>query len=267
MKRLFLLFAALLALASARVLFAYDYPDGFRETVEADWARQEATAERAIDQGEALKALAGRAAALLDRLEEDEAIDENRAAALRQEIDKVNGTDFDKLSVEKIRREYLALRWSVREAAFDNPLVKDIPIVFLKANRYVWQLIHEYLSYYYSHTNMRGGELMLLENPGFSFDARSLTGGKLPRGVFETPSLSFDGKTLYFAFADFTNVVPEDAPEETLQVIINRGYDHEIENYLARSDGKFHLYKLDLADGKIEQLTDGPDDDFDPAEL
>ncbi|MBQ3454134.1 MAG: hypothetical protein IJG25_04640 [Thermoguttaceae bacterium] len=142
MKRLFLLFAALLALASARVLFAYDYPDGFRETVEADWARQEATAERAIDQGEALKALAGRAAALLDRLEEDEAIDENRAAALRQEIDKVNGTDFDKLSVEKIRREYLALRWSVREAAFDNPLVKDIPIVFLKANRFVWQLIH-----------------------------------------------------------------------------------------------------------------------------
>ena len=213
MKRLTLLFAALFALVSARAVFSYDYPDGFREAVEADWARQEATANRAIDQSGALKALTERAAALLDRLEEDEAIEENRAAALRQEIDKIAGTDLAGLSAEEIRREYLALRWSVREAVFDNPLVKDIPIVFLKANRYVWQLIHEYLSYYYSHTNMDSGELMRLDNPGFSFDARSLTGGKLPRGAFETPSLSFDGKTLYFAFADLTNVVPEDAPE------------------------------------------------------
>ncbi|MBR2585697.1 MAG: hypothetical protein IKE64_09750 [Thermoguttaceae bacterium] len=267
MKRLTLLFAALFALVSARAVFSYDYPDGFREAVEADWARQEATANRAIDQSGALKALTERAAALLDRLEEDEAIEENRAAALRQEIDKIAGTDLAGLSAEEIRREYLALRWSVREAAFDNPLVKDIPIVFLKANRYVWQLIHEYLSYYYSHTNMDSGELMRLDNPGFSFDARSLTGGKLPRGAFETPSLSFDGKTLYFAFADFTNVVPEDAPELTLRAVIDRGYDYQLEDYLARSDGKFHLYKMDLASGKIEQLTDGPDDDFDPAEL
>ncbi|MBQ6620066.1 MAG: hypothetical protein IJH68_07975 [Thermoguttaceae bacterium] len=267
MKRLALLFTALAALACTPILFAFDYPDGFREAVEADWARQEVTADRMIDKASALSDLVGRSEALLERLEEDEAIDQTCAEALRQEIDRVKSCDIKALSPKEIAEKYLALRWRTREAALSNPLVKDIPIVFLKEDRYVWQLIHEYLSYYYSHTKMQGGELMLLENPGFSFEARSLTEGKLPRGVFETPSISFDGKTLYFAFADFTNVVSEKEPPITFRWLQIRGYDHDIEDYLARTDGKFHLYKMDLASGKIEQLTDGPDDDFDPAEL
>ena len=243
-------------------------PEGaFRRAVEYDWLRQEIAEGRSLESSEALAALCARIEPLLETLEEEEYIAPDAAAALREKLADAREGDFASLTPPQIRKRYLALRWQTRDVIFDNPLVKGIPIVFLKADRYVWQLIHEYLSYYYSHTNMVGGELMLLKNPGRSFEAESISEGKFPRGWFSTPSLSFDGRTLYFAFADFSKVVPEDAERKTLYEIIKRGYDDEIEAYLAREEGKFHLFKMDLKSGAVEQLTDGPDDDFDPAEL
>ena len=95
MKRLTLLLTALAAFSCTPILFAFDYPDGFREAVEADWARQEVTADRMIDKVSALSDLVGRSEALLDRLEEDEAIDQQGAEALRQEIDQVKSCDLE----------------------------------------------------------------------------------------------------------------------------------------------------------------------------
>ncbi|MBO7678153.1 MAG: hypothetical protein J6S75_00645, partial [Thermoguttaceae bacterium] len=145
MKRFTLLLTTFAALSCVPILFAFDYPDGFREAVEADWARQEVNADRMIDKVSALSDLVGRSEALLERLEEDEAIDQACAGALRQEIDQVKNCNLEELSPKEIAQKYLALRWRTREAALSNPLVKDIPIVFLKEDRYVWQLIHEYL--------------------------------------------------------------------------------------------------------------------------
>ena len=241
--------------------------DAFKRAVEYDWLRQEITAGRNLESPEALAALITRASELLDALEDEDAVTPADADNLRRAIRDAEADPIDTLSGVQIKEKYLALRWQAREAIFNNPLVKDIPIVFLKADRYVWQLIHEYLSYYYSHTNMTGGELMLLKNPGRSFEAESISAGKFPRGWFSTPSLSYDGKTLYFAFADFSNVVPEGTPRGTLYEIIERGYDNEIQDYLAREEGKYHLFKMNLETGETGQLTFGPDDDFDPAEL
>ncbi len=114
---------------------------------------------------------------------------------------------------------------------------------------------------------MTGGELLQLQHPGRSFDTKSLSSGKFPRGVFSTPSLSYDAKTLYFAFADFSKVIPEGAPQLTLKTIIDRGYDHNINKYLKTQEGKYHLFQMNLETGKVEQLTDGPADDFDPVLL
>ncbi len=257
------LFLTLFLFLSGAFLFA----DEFKDAVENDWIRQEKTAGRTIDSQDALTALISRTEALLQSLQDDEAISEEGSAALSNAIAQASAGDLQTLSADEIRARYLMLRWKNREAAFSNPLIQGKPIAFLKADRYVWQLIHEYLSYYYSQTSMCGGELMILKNPGFSFETESLTEGKLPRGVFETPNLSYDAKTLYFAFADFTNVVPEGKEPETLKVLMKRGRDNEIEEYMKRTEGKFHLYKMDLASGEITQLTEGEDDDFDPFEL
>ncbi|MBO7725081.1 MAG: hypothetical protein J6S40_01305, partial [Thermoguttaceae bacterium] len=253
--------------AVADAVKGYTPADAFRRAVEYDWLRQEITEGRTLESPEALAALCARIEPLLETLEEEEYITPDAAAALDEKLAAAQEDDFASLTPAQIRERYLALRWQARGAIFDNPLVKDIPIVFLKADRYVWQLIHEYLSYYYSHTNMVGGELILLKNPGRSFETVSLSAGKFPRGWFSTPSLSYDGKTLYFAFADFSKAVPEDAERGTLYEIIERGYDDEIDAYLAREEGKFHLFKMDLENGRVEQLTTGSDDDFDPAEL
>ena len=239
----------------------------FKRAVEYDWLRQEITAGRNLESPEALTDLLTRSSGLLDALEDQDCITPSDAEALRNLIDALRSEEIASFSPPKTKAWYLALRWQTREVIFNNPLVKDIPIVFLKADRYVWQLIHEYLSYYYSHTNMTGGDLMLLKNPGRSFEAESISAGKFPRGWFSTPSLSYDGKSLYFAFADFSNVIPEGTPRTTLFEIMERGYDDGIDAYLAREEGKFHLFKMNLADGSAEQLTFGPDDDFDPAEL
>lgn len=238
----------------------------FTKRIEDDWIRQEQTFGRSIDSPEALEALCDRGERLASALSDEELISDEKLAALRGELDRARENQENLAPAERQKR-YLALRWLMRDSAFANPLIQGIPVVFLKADRYVWQLIHEYLSYYYRHTNMVGGELLTLKNPGQSFETVSLSKGKFPRGVFSTPSLSFDAKTLYFAFADFSNVVPENAPKKTLQDIMDRGRDTEIDEYLAQSDGKYHLFKMDLATGQTEQLTDGPDDDFDPAEL
>ena len=71
-----------------------------------------------------------------------------------------------------------------RDAIFENPLVKGIPIVFLKADRYIWQLIHEYLSYYYNFTNMDGGELMVLNKNCLSTNAENPTFGSSHFSVY-----------------------------------------------------------------------------------
>ncbi|MDO5553070.1 MAG: hypothetical protein Q4G68_04865 [Planctomycetia bacterium] len=262
-----LLLIALSSLVPATIVKAQERSDAFVQTIQQDWSRQEATAGRTVDSQKALLALGQRASLLLDCLLDDDCITKGQADRLQDEIKFALAGDLNSLTDKERESRYFRLRWAVRDAALENPLVKDIPIVFLKADRYVWQLIHEYLSYYYSHTNMTGGELLILKSPGKSFETESLSQGKFPRGVFSTPSLSFDAKTLYFAFADFSQVVPEGAERTTLQALMDRGRDTEINEYLNRKEGKYHLYKMDLATGVAEQLTDGPDDDFDPVEL
>ena len=245
----------------------YTPADTFRRTVEYDWLRQELTAGRTLESADALRELCVRTQTLLDALKEDGSVTAETAEKLQITIDAAQRNKPETLSGDQIKERYLTLRWQAREAIFDNPLVKEIPIVFLKSERYTYQLIHEYLSYYASHTNMVGGELMILRNPGRSFDAEPVSAGKFPRGCFATPSLSFDGKTLYFAFADFSKVVPETAPRGTVFELMKRGYDTDFNEYLKREEGKYHLYRMDLETGETEQLTFGPHDDFDPAEL
>jgi hypothetical protein len=69
-------------------------------------------------------------------------------------------------------------------------------------------------------------------------------GGKLDTGSFYTPSVSYDGRTIYFAHCGAT--------------------EH---GWLWSEKTTWKLFKLDLDSSRITQLTEGSCNDFDPVEL
>ncbi len=238
--------------------------------ITADWEKQEKQKDRTLESPTALLDLVDRAEKLTVCLEDEEYISAANAKKLRLHIQTVRNflkNSSSKISPSDYRKEYISLRTELRNIIFENPLVKDIPIVFLQEDRYIWQLIHEYLSFYYRYTNARGGDFLVLDRPGQSFKTRSLTSGKFPRGVFSTPALSYDAQALYFAFADFSKVVPEDAPKLTAMDLRKKKTDGNFEEYFKEKEGKFHLFRMNLTNGSVQQLTDGPNDDFDPCLL
>ena len=250
-------------------LFGGEIMPEYRAAIEADWAREESHANRTISDAEALLALVERSTALRNALTENGDIEPEAEKALDEQIDAARALlDTADPASDAIQTHYLALRWANRTAALANPLVTGTPILFMKGNRFVCQMLHEYLSYYYEKTNRHGGGLYVLEAPGESFATQSLTDGKFPRGVFATPSLSFDAKTLYFAFADFSKVQKEGEPVLSTDEFRNRGYWPDFESeYLKIEEGKYHLFQMDLSNGAFKQLTTGPNDDFDPTAL
>jgi hypothetical protein len=106
-------------------------------------------------------------------------------------------------------------------------------------------MLHEYLGYYYDYGNIDGG-VYVLEAPCRSMERRDLIQGRLPRGNYTTLALSYDAKTVYFAFC-------ERAPSKP--------------NYYTVQRRAFHLYAVDVDGRNLRQLTSGPDDDFDPCPL
>ncbi len=137
----------------------------------------------------------------------------------------------------------------------------------MQRRRFICQMLHEYIGYYYNYANLSGGGLFVLEEPGRSFKLRDLVGDQLPRGAYATPALAYDGNTIYFAFAHV-------APGERDHRI---GSDWSILpaadkvpfefNYYAPTRSSFHLFAMDADGGNLRQLTFGCEDDFDPCPL
>ena len=72
----------------------------------------------------------------------------------------------------------------------------------------------------------------------------SLKGKSLDVGSFYTPEVSYDGKTLYFAHSSST--------------------EHR---WVWSEETSWKIFKLNLENGEVTQLTEGPWNDFDPVEL
>ena len=271
--RRFVFLATVFISSACNAAFSADAPPSnalsadFRAKIVDDWRRQEATFGREFGSRESLDALKTRAADLLDYLDAEEATTPALRARLVAAL-----ADAEKLPSEADADSTLTvcenLRWAVRDAALSNPLVAGKPLLFVKKNRFVCQMLHEYLGYYYEYGGISGGGLFVLGNPGFSDATHELGAGKLPRGVYQTPSLSFDGKTIYFSFADLSQVQPADAPLRTSRDLAELGlWERFHEEYENREDGKFHLFALDLETETPRQLTFGPFDDFSPIPL
>ncbi len=245
-------FAALIAVGFMRpTALAADEPGAsdaaaLRAMVEADWAAQEKRRGRSPEDPQAVRDALDSGQRLLDALQgmpdgPDLKREAEELKRLRAEVDRVASLDA------KARLDlYRSVRTVARDLALNNPLLASKPLVFLKRRRFISQMLHEYLGYFYDYGDIAGGGVYVLQQPGRSLEARDLVRGRLPHGNYTTLALSYDAKTVYFAFC-------ERAPEKP--------------DYYSPERRCFHIYAVDADGGNLRQLTRGPNDDFDPCPL
>jgi hypothetical protein len=219
----------------------------YQTQIESDWAAQEKRLGREREQPETIRAALDRADKLLTDLQTSSKRDllASDAAALSRLREK--NRNAASLDASARLALYHEVRWATRELALKNPLVAGQPLAFMKRNRFVCQMLHEYLGYFYDYGNVApGGGVFVLEEPGRSFKTRDLIGGRLPPGNFATLAATYDARTLYFAFAKRAAKKP---------------------GFYSRDRRSFHLYALNADGRELKQLTEGIEDDFDPCPL
>lgn len=218
----------------------------YRQQVEDDWTAQEQRLQRRPDQPEAIRHVLDRAGQLVEdaqswsngpRLDQEK----EALASLRKQVEAVQS-----LGRESRLALYRQARWMARELALQNPLLAGKPLLFMKRHRFVCQMLHEYLGYFYDYGDIAGGGVFVLENPGHSLATRELIQGRLPRGNYTTLALSFDQRTIYFAFAERAAEKPD---------------------FYSPERRSFHLFAMASDGGQLRQLTYGVEDDFDPCPL
>ncbi|MCP4642838.1 MAG: hypothetical protein GY851_20490 [bacterium] len=236
----------LLAAVCVGLLSGHAWADGFRDAVVADWAMQEQGRGRTpADEASARDALvrAERLLASLGEMEDGPDVSEEAAALakLRARVDAF-------ASIDGVQRTalYHEIRWLTRGAALKNPLFGSRPIAFLQRKRFICQMLHEYLGYFYDYADIAGGGVYLLENPGHDPSIRNLVDGRLPRGNYTTLSLAYDARTLYFGFAPRADEKPD---------------------YYSEGRKCFHIHAMNTDGTELRQLTEGMEDDFDPCPL
>ncbi len=218
-----------------------------RRAVEEDWTRQEARWGRSPDSLEAVAAALMRAGKLLDFWREREPA--SVSAASGAEFSQLRRQCGDAAGLESISRLalYRKVRWFTRNLALQDPDITGQPLVFMTRNRFVCQMLHEYMGYFYDYGNVpAGGGIQALERPGLSLKTRDLLRGRLANGNFTTLALSFDAKTIYFAFAERSWKKPD---------------------FNSAERRSFHIFSMGVDGLNLRQLTTGVEDDFDPCPL
>ena len=220
--------------------------EALQSMVEADWAAQEQRKNRTPEAPEAIRdSLQSAEKLLADLRRMPESPDFSRESIelkrLRSQVDTIESLD------KKARLVlYRDIRSVARRLALKNPLIASKPIVFMKRRRFICQMLHEYLGYFYDYGDIAGGGVYILDEPGHSLKTRDLIKERLPRGNYTTLALSYDAKTIYFAFAERAAKKPD---------------------YYSPQRRCFHIYAIDADGTNLRQLTNGPDDDFDPCPL
>lgn len=164
-------------------------------------------------------------------------------------------------SADKRRNLYFDAHWIVRRLAFCNPLLDFNRLLFIKRNHPggVFHMCDQY----YGCNAIPGGGLFILADPfgpnpkltnllaGAVVENGRLEGRTLEPGGFLSPELSYDGKTILFAYT---------------QAVAYEKY-HGKEAYEWSPEISYHIFKVNTDGTGLVQLTDGPWDDFDPCFL
>jgi hypothetical protein len=150
-----------------------------------------------------------------------------------------------------------------REIAFSNPLLDFDKMLFITRHRATFDHMCDQ---YYGINVLPGGSILVLSDP-FGNQPRirdvladavvqrgRLKGRRLEGGSVLSPDLSYDGKTIVFAYVECTG-----DREHRYHTDSNRGHWHPQRCY--------HLFKVNADGSGLEQLTDGTWNDFDPCWL
>jgi len=220
--------------------------DAFDRVIREDWGAQERRSGRSSSDPQAIESAYRRAGSLLERLRAvphcpDLTAEESRLKSLRESVAQAAGLDeADRLAL------YHQVRSITRGMALKNPLLAGKRIAFMKRRRFVCQMLHEYLGYFYDYGDIAGGGVYILEQPGRSWEIRDLIDSRLLKGNYTTLALSYDARTLYFGFAERAPVKPD---------------------YYSPERRCFHIWAMNADGTNLRQLTDGGNDDFDPCPL
>ncbi len=207
---------------------------------------------------------------------------EKRLAALARRAEATNIDDAD--ARQAIFEEVCKLR---RKIAFSNPLLNFNELVFIKRRR---ALFNHLCDQHYGMAAAPGGGLYVLEGafsdsptvrdvladsilekgrlsgeklwggpsdvlPTARFDGEgNRIGEETPGGTFLSPDLSYDGKTILFAYVENRGDMEHRHHTDPAQ-----GHWHEGRCY--------HIFKVNVDGTNLEQLTDGTFNDFDPCWL
>ena len=175
-------------------------------------------------------------------------------------------------------RELCALR---REIAFANPLLNFDRLIAVSRRFSGGHMNDQFFGY----CQKAGGGVVEITQP-FGAEVRSrdlLAGAKVAdgrlagqelvgRGSFLSPSLSYDGKTLYFAWTELGGPVNAEAKKAWMRREISVPdqwtYDQSLDaKYKFNEVNTFHIFQIGIDGANLKQLTDGPWNEFDPCEM
>jgi len=191
----------------------------------------------------------------------EQAVDANRLDPLKSELEKLDARlkkleAAGKVPAEAARQIETAAQRLRRKIAFANPLLQEIDkLLFIK--RHAPGGPFHMCDQYYGCNAKPGGGLYVLKDPfgekpcltdllaNSVVEKGRLKGQKLKKGSFLSPEVSYDGKTILFAYS-------ECKAKKT---------------YTWRPEFCYHIFKVNADGSGLVQLTDGAYDDFDPCFL
>ena len=168
---------------------------------------------------------------------------------------------------DRVRKDvYFEARRLLRGIALSNPRLDFKKLVFIKRHR--GSLPHM-CDQYYGFTAVPGGGLFVLSDPFGEHPKLTnllkdsvvrngrLEGRKLLPGSFLSPEVSYDGKTILFAYSENSQAMQS---WDEVFPPTKSGREWTTTNC-------YHVFKVNADGSGLVQLTDGPWDDFDPCFL
>ena len=145
--------------------------------------------------------------------------------------------------------DYLRRRFAARAKLLSDPRLTETlakGILFNTRRPPTW---NHCVAQYFGWRQRPGGSLLVLEEPGRSLKTRDLIAGRMPRGSYLEPRLSYDAMRALFAF------VETDGALDPYSMPVNEeGLD----------DHYYHLWTVNLDGTGLRQLTRGVYEDFMP---